>query len=133
MGYIEDADFDFDVIRHKYPYAERHHIGQTYEWKYFYSTTFEITNELIQYLLRHNFIKDKNATTLSSAEQKEQVLMSWEDVIKHNTRKIKKFEEEEAKFRAKGQIESADNLLKAIENCKKKIENVKEIMEKTEI
>ena len=56
MGYYPSDDFDINVIRHKYKYAERHHIGKTYRWKYFYSTTFEIDDEIIDYLTRHNFI-----------------------------------------------------------------------------
>ena len=56
MGYDISDDFTFDVIRYKYPYAERHHIGRTYEWKYFYSTTFQITPDVISFLIRHNFI-----------------------------------------------------------------------------
>ena len=49
----------FEVIRYKYDYAQRHHVGKTYEWKYFYDSTFEISDELIDYLLRHNFIYKK--------------------------------------------------------------------------
>ena len=37
IGYKVSDDFDFNVIRHKYDYAERHHIGKSYNWKYFYS------------------------------------------------------------------------------------------------
>lgn len=58
-GYKSYEDLTFEVIRYKYDYAQRHHVGKTYEWKYFYDSTFEISDELIDYLLRHNFIYKK--------------------------------------------------------------------------
>jgi hypothetical protein len=59
-GYIPSDDFDFNVIRHKYDYAERHHVGRSYSWKYFYSSTFTISDELIDYLIKHRFIFNSN-------------------------------------------------------------------------
>jgi len=59
MGYDTSDDFDFNVVRHKFDYAERHHVGRSYEWKYFYSSTFQISDDLIDYLVRHNFIFPK--------------------------------------------------------------------------
>ncbi len=59
MGYTCSEDFEFWAIVYKFKYAERHHVGQGYKWKYFYSSTFEITQEIVEYLLRHNFIFPK--------------------------------------------------------------------------
>lgn len=137
MGYIPDKDFTFDVIRYKFPYAERHHIGQTYEWKYFYSTTFEITDDIIEFLLYHKFIKvikGKEANKRGrQAEREARKAKLWTDVIEMNEKKIKKFSTEEQRYRNNGQIESADNFARAIEKCQKKIENVKKTIELEEM
>lgn len=128
LGYTPLRDFEFEVVRYKFPYAERHHIGKTYEWKYFYSTTFEISDELIEYLTYHNFIQkkeEKKAKKDDYIKNIEPTLKTWEDVIKHNERKIKRYIKEEQEFRERGAIESADNTLRAIERCRTAIENVK--------
>ena len=135
MGYEPLRDFDFEVVRYKFPYAERHHVGKTYEWKYFYSTTFEISDELLDYLTFHNFIKKKEEKIVKKSITPKvvaPVLKKWEDVIKHNERKIKRFEREEQQFRERGAIQSADNMLRAIERCKKAIQNVKNHISKGE-
>jgi len=56
MGYLPSDDFTFDIIRHRLPWAERHHVGKSYSWKYFYSTTFTIEPEMIDFLEKHLFI-----------------------------------------------------------------------------
>ncbi len=59
MGYSCSDDFEFGAIISKFRYTERHHVGNSYRWKYFYSSTFTIEQELIDYLIRHNFIFPK--------------------------------------------------------------------------
>ena len=72
MGYVCSDDFEFWAIAFKFKYAERHHVGQGYKWKYFYSSTFEISQEIVDYLLRHNFIFPKEEQIKQEVKQQEE-------------------------------------------------------------
>lgn len=126
MGYVPCEDFTFEVVRYKFPYAERHHIMQSYEWKYFYSTTFEITQDLLQYLLRHNFIKEKVVNNKKLEKTDDEKLLSWETLIEKNNKKIKEFKEIVKEHIKLGNKETVDNYTKAITTCRQKIKNLKE-------
>lgn len=125
MGYDTSDDFTFDVIRYKYPYAERHHIGRTYEWKYFYSTTFQITSDVINFLVRHNFITSDFTKELNKVD--------LQIIAKENELKKQKIKLEKMKML----LTSAVNLNneKGIQNYKTAVEraNKKIIKVKTEI
>lgn len=125
MGYKPLRDFDFEVIRYKFPYAERHHIGQTYEWKYFYSTTFEIKPDLVEFLLFHNFIAYKNEIK----KKGKNTAVSFEEALKINERKMKTYIEQEKEFSRLGKTESAKNMQIAIEKCQQRIKNIQEKQE----
>lgn len=131
MGYETSNDFDFDVVRHKFAYAERHHIGKTYEWKYFYSTTFEIDQDLINYLTYHRYIQTKDSIA-SKPKVEKHTPMSWEEVITKNEHKIKKYKQMIEDFKARGNLISIKNYEKAIQNCEEKIKNVKELIAEKE-
>lgn len=122
LGYLPSKDFTFDIIRHKYPYAERHHIGKTYEWKYFYSTTFDIPQELISFLEQHLFIKKKDGVGVTKEELKLKRL-----------NKIKKLEDKKLLYQSK--IKKFNNLIKSaietnntvsVENYKRAVQNTYE-------
>ena len=131
MGYVADKDFDFEVIRYKIQYAERHHVGRTYEWKYFYSTTFEIDEELLEYLKYHKFIKKKeNKTKKSIKENKPSKSPGWEEALEINKQKIRKFNELLKGAKEINATENIANYTKAIENCYKKIDNIKRQIER---
>jgi len=74
MGYLTSDDFTFDIIRHRLPWAERHHVGKSYSWKYFYSTTFTIEPEMIDFLERHLFIFKKESRTILEIKKEIQQL-----------------------------------------------------------
>ena len=74
MGYLPSDDFSFDIIRHRLPWAERHHVGKSYSWKYFYSTTFTIEPEMIDFLERHLFIFKKENTTIDIEKETNTIL-----------------------------------------------------------
>lgn len=124
MGYKPLVDFEFNVIRLMYKYQERHHIGRTYEWKYFYSTTFEITQDTLDYLLFHKFIVPKVAPQQTETKKKE-IDYTPEQALKINEAKLKNYIYEEKRFREAGKTISADNMKKAIEKCEQRIQNIK--------
>lgn len=130
MGYEISYDFTFDIIRHKYPYAERHHIGKTYEWKYFYSTTFEISQEMIDFLERHLFIikkedlsQPKSSKELKKEKKKEQIieLELKRDEYKEKIRQFNSFMKSDLTV---GNTTGAENYKRAIERIYRKIENL---------
>ena len=129
MGYEISDDFTFDIIRHKYQYAERHHIGKTYEWKYFYSTTFEISQEMIDFLERHLFIKNKiKKLTKEQTRQfnREKEIERLEKALERNKQKIKSFLSFVKSSSETGNLISVENYKKAIEKCKEKNKNITE-------
>lgn len=101
-GYDPLEDLEFDVIRHKYNYTQRHHVGRTYEWKYFYSSTFDISDELIDYLVRHNFatkhvekekVKTSTTTNKSNKPKKHKKELPLSEQIEVLNGKIEKTKE----------------------------------------
>jgi len=89
MGYTASDDFTFDVIRFKYDYAERHHVGKFYSWKYFYSSTFVIEDELIDYLSRNNFILKKTNNEKIKKEEKQPKTKSEKNPLNNVAKLIK--------------------------------------------
>lgn len=138
MGYEPSKDFTFDIIRHKCPYAERHHFQKTFEWKYFYSTTFEITDEMIDFLERHLFIKKKIDSTNSKKEDSEiQKRIVRQNRIKDltaskekNIAKLEKFYGFIKSHEKLGNTGIVENYKRAVNKTKEKIKNIeKEIKE----
>lgn len=122
MGYDTSDDFTFDVIRYKYPYAERHHIGRTYEWKYFYSTTFQITPDVINFLVRHNFITSDFTKELNKIDS--------QIISKKNELKKRKIKLEKLKTLLTTAVNSNNEI--AIRNYKTAMDRVKKNIFKNE-
>jgi len=102
------------VIRYKYDYAERHHYKQSYEWKYFYSSTFDISDDLIDYLLRHNFIVKKREKPPIPELRK----------VEHVPKKVKP---------QKSLEEQIEELKVKIERCNKHIEDFSERIKESKL
>jgi hypothetical protein len=126
MGYEPSEDFTFDIIRTKYPYAERHHIGRTYEWKYFYSTTFQITGELIEFLIKHNFITNDKTRELNALDVQ---IIGKENDLKRKQIKLERNKTLLSGATNLGQEQSVANYKTAIERTKKNIAKIEKAID----